>query len=76
MLLAYNKLSFSQVYKLYKSLQHYYHSHYRKPGDEQASIPVLVADDSEMDLTSTEDTMGDRMDRDEMDTPLHASDLR
>uniref|UniRef100_A0A3P8WRP2 Anaphase-promoting complex subunit 5 n=1 Tax=Cynoglossus semilaevis TaxID=244447 RepID=A0A3P8WRP2_CYNSE len=38
MLLAYNKLSFSQVYKLYKSLQHYYHSHYRKPGDEQDTM--------------------------------------
>uniref|UniRef100_A0A669E472 Anaphase-promoting complex subunit 5 n=1 Tax=Oreochromis niloticus TaxID=8128 RepID=A0A669E472_ORENI len=37
MLLAYNKLSFSQVYKLYKSLQHYYHSHYAKPMDGQVS---------------------------------------
>uniref|UniRef100_A0A3Q4GWA4 Anaphase-promoting complex subunit 5 n=1 Tax=Neolamprologus brichardi TaxID=32507 RepID=A0A3Q4GWA4_NEOBR len=40
MLLAYNKLSFSQVYKLYKSLQHYYHSHYAKPMDGQ--VPALV----------------------------------
>uniref|UniRef100_A0A8C9ZSF8 Anaphase-promoting complex subunit 5 n=1 Tax=Sander lucioperca TaxID=283035 RepID=A0A8C9ZSF8_SANLU len=62
MLLAYNKLSFSQVYKLYKSLQHYYH--------------MLVADDSDMDLTSTEDTVGDRIDREELDTPLHESELR
>uniref|UniRef100_A0A665TNS3 Anaphase-promoting complex subunit 5 n=1 Tax=Echeneis naucrates TaxID=173247 RepID=A0A665TNS3_ECHNA len=62
MLLAYNKLSFSQVYKLYKSLQHYYHT--------------LVADDSEMDLTSTEDTVGDRIDKEELDTPLHESELR
>uniref|UniRef100_A0A3Q3AIV7 Anaphase-promoting complex subunit 5 n=1 Tax=Kryptolebias marmoratus TaxID=37003 RepID=A0A3Q3AIV7_KRYMA len=58
MLLAYNKLSFSQVYKLYKSLQQYYHN------------------DSDMDLTSTEDTVGDRMDKEELDVPLHESELR
>uniref|UniRef100_A0A671X828 Anaphase-promoting complex subunit 5 n=1 Tax=Sparus aurata TaxID=8175 RepID=A0A671X828_SPAAU len=57
MLLAYNKLSFSQVYKLYKSLQHYYHSHYAKPADGQ-------------------DTVGDRMDKEELDGPLHESELR
>lgn len=76
MLLAYNKLSFSQVYKLYKSLQHYYHSHYAKPTDGQVSLPALVADDSDMDLTSTEDTVGDRIDKEELDTPLHESELR
>ncbi|KAE8292534.1 Anaphase-promoting complex subunit 5 [Larimichthys crocea] len=76
MLLAYNKLSFSQVYKLYKSLQQYYHSHYAKPTDGQVSLPVLVADDSDMDLTSIEDTVGDRMDKEELDTPLHESELR
>lgn len=75
MLLAYNKLSFSQVYKLYKSLQQYYHSHYAKPTDE-VSLPVLIADDSDMDLTSMEDTVGDKMDKDELDTPLHESELR
>lgn len=74
MLLAYNKLSFSQVYKLYKSLQHYYHSHYAKPMEGQ--VPALVADDSEMDLTSIEDTVGDRVDKEELDTPLHESELR
>ncbi|XP_071338347.1 anaphase-promoting complex subunit 5 [Trachinotus anak] len=76
MLLAYNKLSFSQVYKLYKSLQHYYHSHYAKPTDGQVGLPALVADDSDMDLTSTEDTVGDRLDKEELDTPLHESELR
>lgn len=76
MLLAYNKLSFSQVYKLYKSLQHYYHSHYAKPTDGQVGLPALVADDSDMDLTSTEDTVGDRIDREELDTPPHESELR
>lgn len=76
MILAYNKLSFSQVYKLYKSLQHYYHSQYGKPTDGQAVLPALVADDSDMDLTSTEDTVGDRTDKEELDTPLHESELR
>lgn len=76
MLLAYNKLSFSQVYKLYRSLQHYYHSHYAKPTDGQVGLPALVADDSDMDLTSTEDTVGDRVDKEDMDTPLHESELR
>ncbi|MED6252573.1 Anaphase-promoting complex subunit 5 [Ataeniobius toweri] len=76
MLLAYNKLSFSQVYKLYKSLQHYYHSHYAKPTDGQVGLPALAADDSEMDLTSIEDTVGDRVDKEELDAPLHESELR
>jgi len=76
MLLAYNKLSFSQVYKLYKSLQHYYHSHYAKPANGQVGLTVLVADDSDMDLTSTEDTVGDRVDKEELDTPLHESELQ
>lgn len=73
MLLAYNKLSFSQVYKLYKSLQQYYYSQFPKPTDSQ---PVLVADDSDMDLTSTEDTIGDRMDKEDSDTSLHESELQ
>lgn len=76
MLLAYNKLSFSQVYKLYKSLQEYYHSHYSKPSEGPVSLSVLAADDSDMDLTSTEDTVGDRMESKELDTPLHLSELR
>lgn len=76
MLLAYNKLSFSQVYKLYKSLQQYYHSHYAKPTDGPPGLPALTADDSDMDLTSTEDTVGDRMERDEPDAPLQESELR
>ncbi|XP_067087676.1 anaphase-promoting complex subunit 5 isoform X2 [Osmerus mordax] len=70
MLLAYNKLSFSQVYKLYKSLQHYYHSHYAQPSNGQGEVPALAADDSDMDLTSTEDTVGDRMEKEDLDMPL------
>ncbi|KAM9393986.1 anaphase-promoting complex subunit 5 [Pholidichthys leucotaenia] len=76
MLLAYNKLSFSQVYKLYKSLQHYYHSHYPKPAEEQIGLPTLAAHDSDMDLTSTDDTEGDKVDKEEFDTPLHESELQ
>lgn len=76
MLLAYNKLSFSQVYKLYKSLQLYYHCHFAKPTEGGAGLPALVADDSDMDLTSTEDTVGDRIDKEELDGPLHESELR
>uniref|UniRef100_A0A8C6UM67 Anaphase-promoting complex subunit 5 n=1 Tax=Neogobius melanostomus TaxID=47308 RepID=A0A8C6UM67_9GOBI len=68
MLLAYNKLSFSQVYKLYKSLQQYYHS------QEEGSLPALTFEWSDMDLASTEDTVGDRIDKD--DSPLHKSELR
>uniref|UniRef100_A0A8C7I737 Anaphase-promoting complex subunit 5 n=1 Tax=Oncorhynchus kisutch TaxID=8019 RepID=A0A8C7I737_ONCKI len=76
MLLAYNKLSFSQVYKLYKALQQYYHSHYSQPGDVQVGLPALAADDSDMDLTSTEDNVGERMEKEELDTaPLHESEL-
>ncbi|KAM9858257.1 anaphase-promoting complex subunit 5 isoform 2-T2 [Aulostomus maculatus] len=76
MLLAYNKLSFSQVYKLYKSLQHYYHSHYGRPADGQVGLPALVADNSDMDLTSSEDIVGDRIDQEEVDAPLLEWELR
>lgn len=71
MLLAYNKLSFSQVYKLYKSLQQYYSKPFEKP-----TVPAFNLDDSDMDLTSTEDTVGDRIDKEEPDSPLSKSDLR
>lgn len=70
MLLAYNKLSFSQVYKLYKSLQQYYRSH------DEVTLPSLNLDWPDMDLASTEDTVGDRMDKDELNSPLHKSELR
>uniref|UniRef100_A0A8C1PAW4 Anaphase-promoting complex subunit 5 n=1 Tax=Cyprinus carpio TaxID=7962 RepID=A0A8C1PAW4_CYPCA len=46
MLLAYNKLSFSQVYKLYKSLQQYCHR-------VQPELSALPTED--MELTSNED---------------------
>lgn len=76
MLLAYKKLSFSQVYKLYKSLQQYYHSEYAKPTHSQLDVPALLADDSDMDLTSTDETVGDKTDKEEADAPLHPSELQ
>ena len=63
------------MYKLYKSLQHYYHVYYGKPVDGQMELPMFVTDASDMDLTSTEDTMGDKMERDS-DSPLLISELR
>nr|XP_061841725.1 anaphase-promoting complex subunit 5-like [Nerophis lumbriciformis] len=74
MLLAYNKLSFSQVYKLYKSLQHYYHSHYPKPTEGQVSLMEMAVDDCDMDLTSAEDTVGDRTEAG--DIPFDESEIR
>ncbi len=69
MLLAYNKLSFSQVYKLYKSLQQYCRR------GNQPELSVLPAED--MELTSNEDPSADRIDKDELDTAsLHQSELR
>ncbi|XP_012671450.1 anaphase-promoting complex subunit 5 [Clupea harengus] len=79
MLLAYNKLSFSQVFKLYKSLQQYCNKdRWATPSSgPQAELPSSVNED--MELTSTEDTSVDRvdgMDREEPDAgPLHQSEL-
>lgn len=77
MLLAYNKLSFSQVYKLYKSLQQYYHIHYAKATDVHSmDLPPLVANGSDMDLTSTEDIVGDKMEKEDFDSPMTESQLQ
>ncbi|XP_076125763.1 anaphase-promoting complex subunit 5 isoform X1 [Alosa pseudoharengus] len=79
MLLAYNKLSFSQVFKLYKSLQQYCNKdRWVSPSSgPQAELPSAANED--MELTSTEDTSVDRvdgMDREEPDAgPLHQSEL-
>lgn len=68
MLLAYNKLSFSQVYKLYKSLQQYCHR-------VQPELSALPTED--MELTSNEDPSAEHIDKDELDTAsLHQSELR
>lgn len=76
MLLAYNKLSFSQVFKLYQSLLQYYYNSFPKPAGGQEGPPALAADDSDMDLTSTEDTVGDRVDKEEPDDSLDISELQ
>ncbi|XP_037391911.1 anaphase-promoting complex subunit 5 [Pygocentrus nattereri] len=71
MLLAYNKLSFSQVYKLFRSLQQYSH----RGGRPQCDLSALTTED--MELTSNEDTSVDPMEKDELDMgALHQSDLR
>lgn len=68
MLLAYNKLSFSQVYKLYKSLQQYCHR-------VQPELSALPTED--MELTSNEDPSAEHIDKNELDTAsLHQSELR
>lgn len=72
MLLAYNKLSFSQVYKLYRSLQQYTH-HSRLP---QPCVLFPVSSEA-MELTSNEETSANPMEKDEQGAgPLHQSDLR
>ncbi|XP_077418720.1 anaphase-promoting complex subunit 5 isoform X2 [Vanacampus margaritifer] len=75
MLLAYNKLSFSQVYKLYKSVQQYYHNLYSKPTEGQVSLVSCQMDLDNMDLTSNEDTVGDRLDREEGDNSRDGSEI-
>lgn len=76
MLLAYNKLSFSQVYKLYQSLLQYYYNPFPTPAEAPVGLPALAAGDSDMDLTSTEDAVGDRADEEEPGSSLHESELQ
>lgn len=60
MILAYNKLSFSQVYKLYTALQQYFQN------DDERKNGI---DESDMDLTNTEEFEG-KMEKEELDLPL------
>ncbi|KAG9354693.1 hypothetical protein JZ751_001406 [Albula glossodonta] len=78
MLLAYNKLSFSQVYKLYTALQRYYHGHYLPSLDSKPSLPAMVAEeeDGDMELTNVEDSMEGEMEKEELDSsPLRSPAL-
>lgn len=59
MILAYNKLSFSQVYKLYTALQQYFQKDEKKDG----------ADENDMELTNPEELDG-KMEKEELDGPL------
>ncbi|KAJ1093145.1 hypothetical protein NDU88_006253 [Pleurodeles waltl] len=69
MILAYNKLSFSQVYKLYTALQHYFRN-----DEKKCSAATLSSDETDMDLT-TSDELGGRMEKEELDPPLREEDL-
>ncbi|KAM8993501.1 anaphase-promoting complex subunit 5 [Ara ararauna] len=65
MILAYNKLSFSQVYKLYTALQQYFQS------DDEKKNGI---DESDMDLTNTEELEG-KMEKEELDLPLREEEI-
>uniref|UniRef100_A0A8C3Y9W3 Anaphase-promoting complex subunit 5 n=1 Tax=Catharus ustulatus TaxID=91951 RepID=A0A8C3Y9W3_CATUS len=64
MILAYNKLSFSQVYKLYTALQQYFQKDEKKDG----------ADENEMELTNPEELDG-KMEKEELDGPLREEEI-
>ncbi|XP_075625538.1 anaphase-promoting complex subunit 5 isoform X2 [Balearica regulorum gibbericeps] len=64
MILAYNKLSFSQVYKLYTALQQYFQNDEKKNG----------IDESDMELTNTEELEG-KMEKEELDVPLREEEI-
>ncbi|XP_065548719.1 anaphase-promoting complex subunit 5 [Lathamus discolor] len=65
MILAYNKLSFSQVYKLYTALQQYFQN------DDEKKNGI---DESDMDLTNTEEFEG-KMEKEELDLPLREEEI-
>ncbi|XP_069475670.1 anaphase-promoting complex subunit 5 [Ambystoma mexicanum] len=71
MILAYNKLSFSQVYKLYTSLQNYFRN-----GEKKCSTSALGSDETDMDLTTSDgDELEGKMEKEELDCPLREEDL-
>ncbi|XP_068937901.1 anaphase-promoting complex subunit 5 isoform X2 [Petaurus breviceps papuanus] len=65
MILAYNKLSFSQVYKLYTALQEYFQNAEKKAAAEEA----------EMDMTSPEGQLLGTMEREELDVPSRDEEI-
>ena len=74
--LAYNKLSFSQVYKLYTALQRYYNGHYSPDRDGKPSLSATATEDTDMELTDTDDTVEGKMEKEELDSaPLPDSEL-
>ncbi|KFW12154.1 Anaphase-promoting complex subunit 5, partial [Eurypyga helias] len=64
MILAYNKLSFSQVYKLYTALQQYFQNDEKKNG----------IDENDMELANTEELEG-KMEKEELDVPLREEEI-
>ncbi|XP_063820495.1 anaphase-promoting complex subunit 5 isoform X1 [Pseudophryne corroboree] len=72
MILAYNKLSFSQVYKLYTSLQNYFQSNKGKTASKTEN------EEAEMELTNTEEEEDDeerKMEKEDLDFPIVEEDL-
>ncbi|XP_072456614.1 anaphase-promoting complex subunit 5 isoform X2 [Notamacropus eugenii] len=65
MILAYNKLSFSQVYKLYTALQEYFQNAEKKAAAEEA----------EMDMTSPEGQLVGLMQRQDLDVPSREEEI-
>ncbi|XP_046728203.1 anaphase-promoting complex subunit 5 [Silurus meridionalis] len=70
MLLAYNKLSFSQVYKLYKALQQYC-----RRGQRPRNDPTTAANE-DMELSANEDPLADITEKSEPNTHSLHSELR
>ncbi|KAG9487729.1 hypothetical protein GDO78_007494 [Eleutherodactylus coqui] len=77
MILAYNKLSFSQVYKLYTSLQNYFQC------DKAKTTPKTETDEAEMELTNTEEDDEEdqelseerQMEKEDLDCPIGEEEL-
>ncbi|XP_067861916.1 anaphase-promoting complex subunit 5 isoform X1 [Heptranchias perlo] len=67
MILAYNKLSFSQVYKLYTALQQYYQSY------EKMSSRTAEREDTDMELTSLD--LEGKMEKEELEFPLRDDEV-
>ncbi|KAM4809427.1 anaphase-promoting complex subunit 5 [Rhinophrynus dorsalis] len=68
MILAYNKLSFSQVYKLYTSLQQYFQS------EKGKAVSKPENEEAEMELTNTEEEER-KMEKEDLDFPIGEEDL-
>ncbi|XP_001364036.1 anaphase-promoting complex subunit 5 isoform X1 [Monodelphis domestica] len=64
MILAYNKLSFSQVYKLYTALQEYFRN-----AEKKATL-----EETDMELASPEELVG-TMQREDLDGPLREEEI-
>ncbi|CAH2295854.1 anaphase-promoting complex subunit 5 [Pelobates cultripes] len=71
MILAYNKLSFSQVYKLYTSLQNYYQCEKKK------TVSKADNDEAEMELTNSEDDDEEegKMEKEDLEFPIGEEEL-
>ncbi|KAM4709895.1 anaphase-promoting complex subunit 5 isoform 2-T2 [Discoglossus pictus] len=68
MILAYNKLSFSQVYKLYTSLQQYFQR------EKSKTALKTEGDDAEMELNDIEEEEG-KLEKEDLDLPIGEEDL-